>query len=153
MAAPASHTRFCITGSYERIVIASIRRPFAVRYVLRVVELMSGARPHASGFGTHQDRVRVVRIQPRIRVRDRGRGDEQGEGHDDGENPAFSTWRYYFRTEWQMPVPRPVQVGHQVTPAAQAFRLEVAEQRRVRGIGHDRSQPQDQADEDQQELD
>jgi hypothetical protein len=42
--------------------------------------------------------------------------------HDDGENPAFSTWRYFFRTEWQMPVPRPVQVDEAVTPAADVFR-------------------------------
>jgi hypothetical protein len=42
--------------------------------------------------------------------------------HDDGENPAFSTWRYFFRSEWQMPIPRPVEVAHEVTPAARAFR-------------------------------
>ena len=42
--------------------------------------------------------------------------------HDDGENPAFSTWRYFFRSEWQMPIPRPVEVAHDVTPAARAFR-------------------------------
>ena len=42
--------------------------------------------------------------------------------HDDGENPAFSTWRYFFRSEWQMPVPRPVHVAHDLTPAASAFR-------------------------------
>ena len=35
--------------------------------------------------------------------------------HDDGDNPAFSTWRYFFRTEWQMPAPVPVQVDHEVT--------------------------------------
>ena len=27
--------------------------------------------------------------------------------HDDGDNPAFSTWRYFFRTEWKMPIARP----------------------------------------------
>jgi len=42
--------------------------------------------------------------------------------HDDGENPAFSTWRYFFRSEWQMPVPRLVGVADEVTPAARAFR-------------------------------
>lgn len=42
--------------------------------------------------------------------------------HDDGENPAFSTWRYFFRTEWQMPAPRPAPVGDEVTAAARAFR-------------------------------
>lgn len=42
--------------------------------------------------------------------------------HDDGENPAFSTWRYFFRTEWQMPAPQPVEIHHDVTPAASAFR-------------------------------
>ena len=25
--------------------------------------------------------------------------------HDDGRNPAFASWRYYFRPEWGMPVP------------------------------------------------
>lgn len=25
--------------------------------------------------------------------------------HDDGSNPAFATWRYFFRPEWDMPVP------------------------------------------------
>jgi hypothetical protein len=42
--------------------------------------------------------------------------------HDDGDNPAFSTWRYFFRSEWQMPTPIPVAVEHETTPAARAFR-------------------------------
>ncbi|WP_027860119.1 hypothetical protein [Marmoricola sp. URHB0036] len=42
--------------------------------------------------------------------------------HDDGDNPAFSTWRYFFRTEWQMPVPFPVYVDHDVSSGARAFR-------------------------------
>ncbi|MCF6376420.1 hypothetical protein L2K70_02270 [Nocardioides KLBMP 9356] len=42
--------------------------------------------------------------------------------HDDGDNPAFSTWRYFFRSEWQMPTPTRVDVGHEATPAARAFR-------------------------------
>lgn len=42
--------------------------------------------------------------------------------HDDGDNPAFSTWRYFFRSEWQMPTPVPVTIDHETTPAARAFR-------------------------------
>lgn len=42
--------------------------------------------------------------------------------HDDGANPAFSTWRYFFRSEWQMPVPKPAPIDEEVTPAAGAFR-------------------------------
>ncbi len=42
--------------------------------------------------------------------------------HDDGDNPVFSTWRYFFRTEWKMPVPIPVQVDHKVSSGARAFR-------------------------------
>lgn len=39
--------------------------------------------------------------------------------HDDGRNPAFASWRYYFRPEWGMPVPTPgVPVPDAVTPAA-----------------------------------
>jgi hypothetical protein len=42
--------------------------------------------------------------------------------HDDGENPAFSTWRYFFRTEWEMPVPRLLSGSNDLSRAATAFR-------------------------------
>lgn len=42
--------------------------------------------------------------------------------HDDGVNPAFSTWRYFFRSEWKMPTPVPVAAEHGITAAARAFR-------------------------------
>lgn len=46
--------------------------------------------------------------------------------HDDGENPAFATWRHYFRTDLSMPVPVPVPHAHSpgevITPAATALR-------------------------------
>lgn len=42
--------------------------------------------------------------------------------HDDGDNPAFSTWRYFFRSEWHMPTPVPVPIAHEPTSAARAFR-------------------------------
>jgi hypothetical protein len=42
--------------------------------------------------------------------------------HDDGHNPAFSTWRHYFRAELGMPVPVPAGHAATVTPAAAAFR-------------------------------
>ncbi len=39
--------------------------------------------------------------------------------HDDGRNPAFASWRYYFRPEWGMPVPAPgAAISAEVTPAA-----------------------------------
>jgi len=39
--------------------------------------------------------------------------------HDDGANPAFAVWRYYFRPEWGMPVPGPARPpAAAVTPAA-----------------------------------
>jgi hypothetical protein len=43
--------------------------------------------------------------------------------HDDGENPAFETWRRFFIAGWEMP--RPLHVGPRggVTQAAEALRL------------------------------
>lgn len=42
--------------------------------------------------------------------------------HDDGDNPAFATWRHYFRSDLGMPVPERVDVDDVPTPAAVAFR-------------------------------
>jgi hypothetical protein len=41
--------------------------------------------------------------------------------HDDGGNPAFATWRHYFRADLAMPVPEPVAMNEEVTPAAAAL--------------------------------
>lgn len=42
--------------------------------------------------------------------------------HDDGTNPAFSSWRHYFRNELDMPVPVLAPGSEDVTSAAAAFR-------------------------------
>lgn len=43
--------------------------------------------------------------------------------HDDGHNPAFASWRYYFRPEWGMPVPMATPAADdQVTLAAEWLR-------------------------------
>lgn len=42
--------------------------------------------------------------------------------HDDGDNPAFATWRHYFRSDLGMPVPERVDVADDPTPAASTFR-------------------------------
>lgn len=42
--------------------------------------------------------------------------------HDDGRNPAFSTWRHYFRSDLWMPVPKRRGAAAEPSPAAAAFR-------------------------------
>lgn len=42
--------------------------------------------------------------------------------HDDGRNPAFSTWRHYFRSDLWMPVPQRLASTSDPSPAATAFR-------------------------------
>jgi hypothetical protein len=42
--------------------------------------------------------------------------------HDDGENPVFSTWRHYFRTDLSMPAPQTIPVVEAITPAAATLR-------------------------------
>lgn len=42
--------------------------------------------------------------------------------HDDGSNPAFSSWRHYFRSELDMPTPVVLGGAEEVSGAATAFR-------------------------------
>jgi hypothetical protein len=42
--------------------------------------------------------------------------------HDDGRNPAFSSWRHYFRSDLVMPVPQRIASAAEPASAAAAFR-------------------------------